>query len=165
MGSSPPGRLYRPNLTAIEDLTKELFALCDTGLLETDLTDIAMFAVKTRDKHDVLGDQNGKWGMDDQVLEIVRTEAAVLFVSLVAACPLKNWLPRTSTPPGKSWCEAVAELRSHAPDEMTTARPGISRPRRILDANPAADAVALLGYVIIYVRQNLTDLRVREHTA
>ena len=56
MGSSPPGRLYRPTLTASKDLTNELFALYDTGLLGTDLTDTAMFAVKTRGKHDVLVD-------------------------------------------------------------------------------------------------------------
>ena len=103
-----------------------------------------MFAVKTRDKHDVLGDQHGEWGVEDQVLEIVRTEAAVLFVNRIAAYPLKNWLLSTSIPLGKSWCEAVAELRSHALDEITTASPGIPRPRRILDANPVADALALL---------------------
>ena len=59
--------------------------------------------------------------------------------------PAENLLPRTSTPLGKYWCAAVGELSSHTPDETTTARRGISTPRRVLlDANPAADAVALI---------------------
>ena len=88
--TAPDGPLYKVSPTAIKDLTKDLFALQDKRLLGTEVAQIALLSVKTRDQQYVLIHQNDEWLLEDRPTKRVSQEHADLFVSRVVNLPAEE---------------------------------------------------------------------------
>lgn len=79
--------IYRIIPSAIQQLTKDLFALRDKRLLGVDQEDIAILEVKTREHEYTLINQNEVWILEDQPHETLDQQAVTLLISRVAGLP------------------------------------------------------------------------------
>ncbi|MGH7259337.1 MAG: DUF4340 domain-containing protein [Nitrospiraceae bacterium] len=79
--------IYKINPTAIQDFTKDFFALQDKRLLGMEADEIAMLSVKTREARYILIHQNEEWVLEDQPTRKLDQPAVDLFVSRVVDVP------------------------------------------------------------------------------
>lgn len=85
--TAPEATLYRINPLAINELTKDLFAIRDKRLLGIDPDQLAVLKVKAREVEYVLVNQHNQWVLQDQPDARLNVETVNLFVSRVAGLP------------------------------------------------------------------------------
>ncbi len=83
----PEAPIYKINPLAIQDFSKDLFALQDKRLLGMDADELAMLSVKTQAEKYVLIRQNEEWALEDQPTRKLDQPAVDLFVSRVVDLP------------------------------------------------------------------------------
>lgn len=83
----PEAPIYKINPTAIQEFTKDLFALQDKRLLGMEADEIAMLSVKTTEKRYVLIHQNEEWVFEDQPTKKLDKQVVDLFVARVVDLP------------------------------------------------------------------------------
>ena len=85
--TAPEAPICKINPSAIQEFTKDLFALQDKRLLGMETDEIAMLSVKTREQKYVLIHQNEEWVLEDQPTKKLDEQIVNLFVSRVVDVP------------------------------------------------------------------------------
>jgi hypothetical protein len=83
----PEAPIYKINPAAIQDFTKDLFALQDKRLLGMEADEIASLSVKTREQKYVLIHRNEQWVLEDQPTKQLDKQVVDLFIARVADLP------------------------------------------------------------------------------
>jgi len=144
--------IYKINPTAIQDFTKDLFALQDKRLLGVDMNDIAMLSIKTRDARYVLVNENvEEWALEDQPGRTLDQQIAGLFISRVVDLPAEL---RVVKDPGPL---APYGLSSPAAEFVVTAKDGTTKHRLIL-GNKTSGLVYAMGSGLPGIYQARSDL-------
>jgi uncharacterized protein DUF4340 len=129
--------IYKVNPTAIQDFTKDLFALQDKRLLGMETNQIAMLAVKTRENRFVLIHQNDEWVLEDRPTKKLEQQVVDLFVARVVDLPAEL---RVVKDPGPL---APYGLSSPAAEFVATAKDGKTIHRLILGSKTSGLAYAM----------------------
>jgi len=122
----PDAPIYKVNPTAIQDFTKDLFALQDKRLLGMETDQIAMLSVKTRESRFVLIHQNDEWVLEDQPTKKLEQQVVDLLVARVVDLPAELRVVKQAGP------LAPYGLASPAAEFTATGRDGQVRGRLVL---------------------------------
>lgn len=148
----PDAPIYKVNPTAIQDFTKDLFALQDKRLLGLELDQIAALSVKTRHEHYVLINENvEEWALEDQPDKRLDQERARLFVARVVDLPAEL---RVVKDPGPL---APYGLSSPAVELVATAKDGKTK-NRVLLGNKTSGLVYAMGSGLPGIYQARADI-------
>ncbi len=85
--TTPDAPIYKVNPAAIQDFTKDLFALQDKRLLGIETDQLAMLSVRSREQKYVLIRQNEEWALEDQPTKKLDEQLVDLFVARVVDLP------------------------------------------------------------------------------
>jgi hypothetical protein len=143
--------IYKVNPAAIQDFTKDLFALQDKRLLGMETDEIARLSVKTREQKYVLIHQNEEWVLEDQPTKKLDEQVVNLFVSRVVDMPAELRIvkdPGPLTPYG---------LTSPAVTFIGTAKDGTLKGKLLL-GNKASGLVYAMGNGLPGIYQARADL-------
>lgn len=150
--TTPGAPIYKVNPTAIQDFTKDLFALQDKRLLGVDMNDVAMLSVKTRDARYVLVNENvEEWALEDQPGRTLNQQVAGLFISRVVDLPAELRIVKDPGP------LAPYGLSSPAAEFVVTAKDGKTTHRLIL-GNKTSGLVYAMGSGLPGIYQARSDL-------
>lgn len=149
--TAPDAPIYKVNPTAIQDFTKDLFALQDKRLLGMELDDIVMLSVKTREQRYVLIHQNEEWVLEDQPTKKLERHAIDLFVARVVDLPAEL---RVVKDPGPL---APYGLSSPAAEFVATAKDGKVKGKLLL-GNKTSGLVYAMGSGLTGIYQARSDL-------
>ncbi len=143
--------IYKINPTAIQEFTKDLFALQDKRLLGMDRDEIAMLSVKTREEKYVLIHQNEEWVLEDQPTRKLDQPVVDLFVSRVVDLPAEL---RVVKDPGPL---APYGLATPAATFIGTAKDGTIKGKLLL-GNKTSGLVYAMGGSLPGIYQARADL-------
>ena len=149
--TTPDAPIYKVNPTAIQDFTKDLFALQDKRLLGMELDRIATLSVKTREGRFVLIHQNEEWVLEDQPTRKLNQQTVDLFVARVVDLPAEL---RVVKDPGPL---APYGLSSPAAEFVATTRDGTTKNRLVL-GNKTSGLVYTMGSGLPGIYQARSDL-------
>lgn len=149
--TTPDAPLYKVNPTAIQDFTKDLFALQDKRLLGMETDQIAMLSVKARESRFVLIHQNDEWVLEDQPTKKLEQQIVDLFVARVVGLPAEL---RVVKDPGPL---APYGLSSPAAEFVATAKDGKTT-HRLLLGNKTSGLMYVMGNGLTGIYQARSDL-------
>jgi hypothetical protein len=150
--TTPEAPIFKVNPTAIQDFTRDLFALQDKRLLGMDLEDIATLSIKTREERYVLVNENvEEWALEGQTDKRLDQRVASLLVSRVADLPAEL---RVVKDPGPL---APYGLSSPAAEFVATGRDGATT-RRLILGNKTSGLVYAMGSGLPGIYQARSDL-------
>jgi hypothetical protein len=147
----PDAPIYKVNPTAIQDFTKDLFALQDKRLLGMETDQIAMLSVKTRESRFVLIHQNDEWVLEDQPTKKLEQQVVDLLVARVVDLPAEL---RVVKDPGPL---APYGLSSPAAEFVATAKDGKTT-HRLLLGNKTSGLMYAMGNGLTGIYQARSDL-------
>jgi hypothetical protein len=147
----PEAPIYKVNPTAIQDFTKDLFALQDKRLLGLELDQLAAVSVKTRDERYVLIRRNEEWVLEDQPARALDRERVDIFVARVVDLPAEL---RVVKDPGPL---APYGLSSPAVELVATAKDGVTK-HRLLLGNKTSGLVYVMGSGLPGIYQARADI-------
>jgi hypothetical protein len=149
--TTPEAPIYKISPTAIQDFTKDLFALQDKRLLGMEVDQIAMLSIKTREDRFVLINQNGDWVLEDQPTRKLNQPTVDLFVARVTDLPAELRIVKDPGP------LAPYGLSSPAVEFVATAKDGKTRHRLILGGKTSG-LVYAMGSGLTGIYQARSDL-------
>jgi hypothetical protein len=150
--TTPEAPIFKVNPTAIQDFTRDLFALQDKRLLGMDMEDIATLSIKTREERYVLVNENvEEWALEGQTDKRLDQRVAGLLVSRVADLPAEL---RVVKDPGPL---APYGLSSPAAEFVATGKDGATT-RRLILGSKTSGLVYAMGSGLPGIYQARSDL-------
>ena len=121
--TAPEAPIYRISPGLIKELTKEVFTFRDKRLLGTEVEDIAVLTVKTREEQYALINQTGTWVLESKPEEKLDQQKVELFVSRVAGLPAELFVVKEGGPlPPYGLSNPSAELTATGKDGKVKGR-------------------------------------------
>jgi hypothetical protein len=150
--TTPEAPIFKVNPTAIQDFTRDLFALQDKRLLGMDMEDIATLSIKTREERYVLVNENvEEWALEGQTDKRLDQRVAGLLVSRVVDLPAEL---RVVKDPGPL---APYGLSSPAAEFVATGKDGATT-RRLILGSKTSGLVYAMGSGLPGIYQARSDL-------
>ncbi len=150
--STPEAPIYKVNPSAIEEFTKDLFALQDKRLLGMERDQIATLSVKTRKGRYVLVSNKAEdWVLKDQPDKQLDPQTVNLFVARVVDLPAELRIVKDPGP------LAPYGLSSPAAEFTATAKDGTTKNRLVL-GNKTSGLVYAMGSGLPGIFQARADL-------